>query len=147
MIKISGLTTYQNGSPESGLQETMTPMVDVIFSLLAFMMLMINAPLLTSKLDLPHSEQASALSSPSVKPLTLLVDKDAARWQLDGSDWLDSPQLAARLATLKQAPTPAPVILQMDKNLPVQRLIETLGLLQGAGISATEVATLAGHTP
>ena len=111
------------------------------------MMLMINAPLLTSKLDLPSSEQATPITTQTVKPITLLVDSDAPRWQLDSSEWLDKAQLAARLDSLKQAPSPTPLILQMDKNLPVQRLIDTLGLLQAAGITATEVATLAGQTP
>ncbi|AZN37153.1 ExbD/TolR family protein [Iodobacter ciconiae] len=141
MIRVS-----EQPTAEKGLQETMTPMVDVIFSLLAFMMLMINAPLLTSKLDLPTSEQAAPLTRQNALPINLLIDSHAARWQLDNSDWLDHEQLANRLSSLKKTPE-ASLILQMDKNLPVQRLIETLGLLQAAGISATDVATINGHTP
>ena len=128
---------------EAGLQETMTPMVDVIFSLLAFMMLMINAPLLTSKLDLPTSEHAAPISQQAVPPVTLLVDSETDRWKLGSSDWLGRAELTDQLSQLNTASTP--VILQMDKQLPVQRLIDTLGLLQACGITATEVATLAGH--
>ncbi|MGL4735137.1 MAG: ExbD/TolR family protein [Enterovibrio sp.] len=138
MIKISDPAQH-----EPGLQETMTPMVDVIFSLLAFMMLMINAPLLTSKLDLPANEQATPLSKSATMPVTLLVDDKSARWKLGSSDWLDKAQLTQELATLKEQPTPAPVVLQMDKNLPVQRLIDTMAALQTAGITATDIATLA----
>ncbi|MGL5290483.1 MAG: ExbD/TolR family protein [Vibrionaceae bacterium] len=138
MIKIN-----EQAQHEPSLQESMTPMVDVIFSLLAFMMLMINAPLLTSKLDLPANEQATPLSKSAITPVTLLVDDKSARWKLGNSDWLDKEQLTQQLLGLKQQPTPAPVVLQMNKDLPVQRLIDTMAALQTAGISATEIATVA----
>ncbi|MGL5335934.1 MAG: ExbD/TolR family protein [Enterovibrio sp.] len=138
MIKISEPENH-----EPSLQETMTPMVDVIFSLLAFMMLMINAPLLTSKLDLPANEQATPISTSAVQPVTLLVDDKSARWKLGNSSWLNKEQLAQELTALKQQQTAPPLVLQMDKNLPVQRLIDTMAALQTAGITATEIATLA----
>ena len=36
----------------SSLQDAMTPMIDVIFVLIAFMMLMINVPLMTMEIEL-----------------------------------------------------------------------------------------------
>ncbi|MGL5948071.1 MAG: ExbD/TolR family protein [Aeromonas sp.] len=138
------MITLTPAETPSASDNAMTPMIDVIFSLLAFMMLLINAPLASHALNLPSSEQAqtrAASSEPSVLTVT------AQAWQLQtpaaakAPVALDKTALRAALAALMLPDKMPSLVLAMDKDLPVQRLLDTFALLEQAGISATEIAT------
>lgn len=124
----------ENDTQASGGDSSMMPMVDVIFTLIAFMMLIINAPQLTLDLELPSSA-ASASSQAPEQPLTLTILDSAQGWRINGGPTLNAKQTEAALSSIIAAKGKAPVtLLEVDKNAPAQRVVDTLELLGALAI-------------
>ena len=118
--------------------DSMTPMIDVIFSLIAFMMLMINAPLLAMKMDLPEVEkqpQQSALQGQAVT-LTILPKQ----WKLADGPKLDREMIVEQLRLMKLEQPELKVTLSTDKTTEVQRMVDAIALLNELKIEAAQVA-------
>jgi len=121
--------------------ETMTPMIDVILSLIAFMMLMINAPMLTMDVDLPAIEQPQTASISEEKSINLHVLKESQQWRIDGDLIRTEKQLQAQLTTLVlDVKKPVATILTIDQTVPAQRMIETLDILNRLHIKNINIA-------
>ena len=61
----------------SSLQDAMTPMIDVIFVIIAFMMLMINVPLLTMEVELPKAVEKPTVTNVQKNVVSIgVVDGD-----------------------------------------------------------------------
>jgi len=118
--------------------DTMTPMIDVIFTLIAFMMLMINAPLLSMKMDLPEAkkEQVEGYLQEQIVTLTILPK----HWQLDNGPILKRKDLMEQLISLQQETPELKVTLTTDKHTEVQRMIDAIALLNELQIEAAQVA-------
>ncbi|WP_298441891.1 biopolymer transporter ExbD [uncultured Ferrimonas sp.] len=128
------------GAEESGHGETMTPMIDVIFTLIAFMMLMINTPLLTMELDLPQTEKSASVAVADPQNVTVVILPQAQQWRLDHSDVMNAAQLQQALHNLQQKNDQIQVLLTTDKHTEVQRLISTITILNKLQISGSQIA-------
>lgn len=121
--------------------DTMTPMIDVILSLIAFMMLMINAPLLTMDIDLPDVEKQEYTASSQVKPINLLILPAKQQWRLEDRLITSRNDLKTQLSQLvsKDEQT-RPVLLSIDQSSMAQRMVDTLDVLDKLGITNTQIA-------
>lgn len=121
--------------------ETMTPMIDVILSLIAFMMLMINAPMLTMDVELPEINQAQTQSVSEEKVVNLEILAEKQQWRIDGELITSQAALKAQLQTVViDAKQQVATVLTVDQNSPAQRMIETLDILQRLGINNAHIA-------
>jgi len=120
--------------------DTMTPMIDVILSLIAFMMLLINAPLMTMDLDLPKVEQHYVASGEN-KFVSLYILSEDNSWQLNQADieGRDALEHALQTAVVDQKEK-ITTVLSIDKQAAVQRMIDTLDVLKTMGIKDTQIA-------
>lgn len=135
MITIPGnVETDEDGL----LKVDLTAMIDVIFTLIAFMMIIINVPVQMMEVDLPDTDQASA--SAVSENVVLHVVSDEQSWQLDGDAATDRAEtlsaLAARMAALED---PLPILVTIDENAPVQRMVDTFALLQEGGFENVSI--------
>ena len=121
--------------------ETMTPMIDVILSLIAFMMLMINAPMLTMEVDLPDIDQPQIESISEEKSINLQILAENQQWRIDHELVKTEKQLKLQLTSLViEAKKPVATILTIDKKVPAQRMIETLDILNRLNIKNINIA-------
>lgn len=131
---------FETNAADDAAKVDMTPMVDVIFTIIAFMMLIINAPVATLGIDLPQSEDgASAETEKSF--VTVLVEAGAPLWRIDGGEPVGREQVASAImerADLDGAAPPTLIVIAEDA--PVQRMIDTLDLLRELGVTDTQVA-------
>ena len=130
---------------EAGLEpsgpETMTPMIDVILSLLAFMMLMINAPLLTMDVDLPDINEPELHAASDQKVVNLEILKESGQWRFDGTLINSKEELKSSLQQHVVNAQPAvATVLTIDQDSPAQRMIETLDILNRLGVKNTQIA-------
>ena len=115
-----------------------TPLLDLAFVLL--IIFMITTPLLENSVNLviPSSATAKAPVDPN-RVQTISIDrKEIIRFN---NEVVDSSALVARLAGLKKANPDAAVVIRPDRELPVQKLIGLMDLLQQAQITKVGVAT------
>ena len=121
--------------------DVMTPMIDVIFVLLAFMMLMINSPLLTMKIDLPKTTIAPVAKKITKHVVSIGLLVDSKGWVIGDQELVDNDALLARLKKLKiENNNKLSVVINSDKNAPVERMVELFSLLQSLGLNVTHLA-------
>ena len=121
--------------------DVMTPMIDVIFVLLAFMMLMINSPLLTMKVDLPKTTVAPVAKKITKHVVSIGLLVDSKGWVIGEQELADNDALLAHLKKLKiENNNELSVVINSDKNAPVERMVELFSLLQSLGLNVTHLA-------
>lgn len=115
-----------------------TPLLDLAFVLLVIFM--ITTPLMEKSVDLvlPSSEAAPNAVDPSAVQ-TIAVFQDA-RLTLNTQP-LELPALESALMELKEANPGVAVVIRSHKELPVQKLIEVMDVVQRAKISKIGVVT------
>ncbi|MBF9000930.1 MULTISPECIES: ExbD/TolR family protein [Vibrio] len=133
MIKNPALEEEQQAS------EPLTAMIDVIFTLIAFMMLMINAPLVGMDVKLPSTEQHAQSINVNPHTVTISVLKEKSVWFLDDAP-LNSEQLKAKLTELKAAHPDTKVIVNSDNDVPMQRMVTLFTLMQSVPLDVTHIA-------
>ena len=115
-----------------------TPLLDLAFVLL--IIFMITTPLLenSTNLIIPSSGTASAQINPT-QVQTISIDRQE-KIRLNNNQ-VDSQTLIARLTELKRANPDTAVVIRPDRDLPVQKLIGLMDLLQRAQITKVGIAT------
>lgn len=115
---------------------SVTPLLDLVFVLL--LVFMITAPLMNqdSNLALPLSETAQA--EPAAKNVARLSLNREQELALDGTRL----ELSELVAAIKQKSVGLPhlaVVVEIHRELPVQRLVELMDKLTEAGVQKTSV--------
>ncbi len=115
-----------------------TPLLDLAFVLL--IIFIITTPLLENSVTLaiPSSNAANATIDPA-KVQTVSIDRlEALKFN---NEPVDAETLAARLAAAKQANADVAVVIRPDRELPVQKLIGLMDIVQRAQITRVGIAT------
>ena len=129
-------TAEADGAEETG--AILTPLVDVVFMLVAFLILTANSLPLALDVDLPATDGAA----PSASEQTVIrLDVPAlAGWQIETVPYADPEAARTALADALAARPDALVRIAIDRDTPVQRLIDAFDMSRGAGAEQVEVA-------
>ena len=114
-------------------------MLDLVFVLL--IIFMITTPLIENSMDLvvPKSSTAAGASNPS-ETFNISIDKNN---ELKINNDLITPEdLEARLAALRQEKPDTAVVVRPHFELPIQKFIAVMDILQRVGINKVGVMTL-----
>ena len=115
-----------------------TPLLDLAFVLL--IIFIITTPLLENSVNLaiPSSGAANAPVDPS-KVQTVSIDRFSAI--KFNNEPVDVETLSARLTALRAANPEVAVVIRPDRELPVQKLVSLMDVLQRAQITKVGIAT------
>ncbi len=122
------------------LQDAMTPMIDVIFVLIAFMMLMINVPLMTMEVNLPQSAEKPREAHVEQKVIHIAMQLDNEDWFVDMLPLSDIETLTETLRAEKSANEALSVVVHSDKKVPMERLVKLFSVLQSLELNVTHLA-------
>jgi biopolymer transport protein ExbD len=116
-----------------------TPMLDLVFVLL--IIFMITTPLIENSMDLvvPKSSTAAGASNPS-ETFNISIDKNNVL--KINNDLITPEDLEARLAALRQEKPDTAVVVRPHFELPIQKFIAVMDILQRVGINKVGVMTL-----
>ncbi|MBU3824203.1 MAG: biopolymer transporter ExbD [Candidatus Oceanisphaera merdipullorum] len=132
------------GSPKSQdswrtLTPDITPLLDIIFIVLVFLLLTANIPLQSLEVDLPKTDSAALSSISDKKSMTINMLAGTPAWALEGEQYDDweqfKPALIAQVAALKETD----LILASDKDVTVDSMLKLLAFLQEQEITATQI--------
>jgi biopolymer transport protein ExbD len=132
---------YSQRNTLSSLSEiNITPLLDLAFVLLIIFML--TTPLLenSTNLIIPSS---SAPGAPIKTSEVQTISIDRAEVIKLNNQVLDLDALRARLMELQRANADLAIVIRPDRELPVQRLVSLMDVLQKAGITRVGIATKA----
>ena len=132
---------FEDEESETSLQDAMTPMIDVIFVLIAFMMLMINAPLLTMEVNLPKTVETPKTASLHQQVVTITVPADVKQWFINDEPATSNDELKAMLAAKKQEyGAELSVVVDSDKQVEMERIVQLFATLQKLELNVTHLA-------
>ncbi|MFD2206925.1 biopolymer transporter ExbD [Kiloniella antarctica] len=135
------LSTDQTSEGDS-IMPDLTPMLDVLFILLVFLILTANSANFSIEVDLPQPQE-TVLEQASSDAITItLRDPEydgASVWELDGRAFLKWQDMRPALqSTLQQAPDQS-VVIAGDKSASIENLVQVLSFLETQGRTAAEI--------
>lgn len=117
----------------------LTPLIDIIFIVLVFLLLTANTQLLTLPIDVPTESDSQLQSLTQEQHITVNLMIDAPHWALDKQRFEQFDEFEqAFISQFKKTPK-AKVIIAADKDAPVQPLMTLLALMQRQRISNTQI--------
>lgn len=106
----------------------LTPLIDIVFIVIVFLLITANSPLLTLPIDIPKANQESNLQTVNTSELTVTITAEQPYWHLEQqafNNWHDFE----RALLLKNNHTTAAIIIAADKAAPSEPLLQLLALL------------------
>ncbi len=128
-----------NDNNRQGLTPDLTPLLDIIFIVMVFLMLTTAVKLDSLDVALPSSE-SKAVASVEQKSITVNILKEEPHWAINGKPYIDWENF--KIALLEESKsTDKPIVIGAEKMANIQSLVQLLGFLQENGIQATQLLT------
>ncbi len=132
------IKTPQDNS-RHGLTPDLTPLLDIIFIVMVFLMLTTAVKLDSLDVNLPSSD-SQAVASVDQKSITVNILKEEPHWAINGKAYIDWDNF--KIALLEESKsTDKPIVIGAEKMANIQSLVQLLGFLQENGIQATQLLT------
>ncbi|EGQ7682409.1 TPA: ExbD/TolR family protein [Vibrio parahaemolyticus] len=123
----------------NGLTPDLTPLLDIIFIVMVFLMLTAAVKLDSLDVALPSTD-SQAVAEVDKQSITVNILKDEPYWALNGQTYIDWENFT--LALLEESKsTDKPIVIGAEKTANIQSLVQLLGFLQENGIQATQLLT------
>ncbi|EGR0299679.1 TPA: biopolymer transporter ExbD [Vibrio parahaemolyticus] len=123
----------------NGLTPDLTPLLDIIFIVMVFLMLTTAVKLDSLDVALPSTD-SQAVAEVDKQSITVNILKDEPYWAINGQTYIDWENFT--LALLEESKsTDKPIVIGAEKTANIQSLVQLLGFLQENGIQATQLLT------
>ncbi|MDG2591737.1 ExbD/TolR family protein [Vibrio parahaemolyticus] len=123
----------------NGLTPDLTPLLDIIFIVMVFLMLTAAVKLDSLDVALPSTD-SQAVAEVDKQSITVNILKDEPYWAINGQTYIDWENFT--LAMLEESKsTDKPIVIGAEKTANIQSLVQLLGFLQENGIQATQLLT------
>ncbi|MBE3974045.1 biopolymer transporter ExbD [Vibrio parahaemolyticus] len=123
----------------NGLTPDLTPLLDIIFIVMVFLMLTAAVKLDSLDVALPSTD-SQAVAEVDKQSITVNILKDEPFWAINGQTYIDWENFT--LALLEESKsTDKPIVIGAEKTANIQSLVQLLGFLQENGIQATQLLT------
>ena len=133
MIKTPQDNTRNDLTPD------LTPLLDIIFIVMVFLMLAAAVKLDSLDVNLPSTE-SQAVANVDKQSITVNILKDEPYWAVNGKTYIDWDNFT--LALLEESKSSdKPIVIGAEKTANIQSLVQLLGFLQENGIQATQLLT------
>ncbi|MCZ0758296.1 ExbD/TolR family protein [Vibrio diabolicus] len=133
MIKTPQDNTRHDLTPD------LTPLLDIIFIVMVFLMLTAAVKLDSLDVNLPSTE-SQAVANVDKQSITVNILKDEPYWAINGKTYIDWDNFT--LALLEESKSSdKPIVIGAEKTANIQSLVQLLGFLQENGIQATQLLT------
>jgi biopolymer transport protein ExbD len=111
----------------------LTPLIDIVFIVIVFLLITANAPLLKLPVDIPQATENPSADVVSNETLVVTVASDESRWALDDTQFERWDDLKTALLTRiqsKQSPLSSHSIsIATDNSATAESLVKVMSLL------------------
>lgn len=116
----------------------LTPLIDIVFIVVVFLLLTANSRLLSLPVDIPSSDSDVTAQPAADSPLILVLQARSPAFAIDDQPFEQWPAFkAALIASLRD--TNQAVVIAADKQSPVEPLLKLLALLNAHHIENTQI--------
>lgn len=125
---------------EDEFKPDLTPMIDIIFIVMVFLLLTANVSVQTLNVDIPKTEEASQLSSPDKPVISIgILHSEEEKWALDGVKYSDWKAFTTELLKTRSTYPDKPFVIAADKKADVESMLNLFAFMQKHQISATNI--------
>ncbi|ABZ77948.1 Biopolymer transport protein ExbD/TolR [Shewanella halifaxensis HAW-EB4] len=117
----------------------LTPLIDIIFIVLVFLLLTANTQLLSLPVDVPTESDSSLSPLTQEKHIAINVLVNDPHWALEGKSYNHFDDFEAAFIKAFNDNPKAKVVIAADKTAPVQPLMTLLAALQRQKITNTQI--------
>ncbi|WP_434997884.1 ExbD/TolR family protein [Vibrio scophthalmi] len=123
----------------------LTPMLDIIFIVMVFLLLTANVSVQTLNVDIPKTEESNTLTRPDKPVISVAIlysddrSEQANRWAVDGTEFHDWEQFTAALLKARNETPDKAIVIAADKKANVESMLNLLAFMQTNHISATNI--------
>ncbi|MHA2760539.1 ExbD/TolR family protein [Vibrio harveyi] len=122
-----------------GLTPDLTPLLDIIFIVMVFLMLTAAVKLDSLDVNLPSTD-SQAVAEVDKQSITVNILKKEPHWAINGKAYIDWENFTMALLEESKS-TDKPIVIGAEKTADIQSLVKLLGFLQENGIQATQLLT------
>ncbi|USD56935.1 biopolymer transporter ExbD [Vibrio sp. SCSIO 43155] len=126
-------------SNSHGLTPDLTPVLDIIFIVMVFLMLTAAVKLDSLDVSLPSTD-SQAVAEVDKQSITVNILKEEPHWAINGKAYIDWENFTMALLEESKS-TDKPIVIGAEKTADIQSLVKLLGFLQENGIQATQLLT------
>ncbi|MCR9385989.1 ExbD/TolR family protein [Vibrio metoecus] len=127
-----------------GLTPDLTPLLDIIFIVMVFLLLTASVRLESLDVALPTTD-SPVVSDVNKESITINILAKEPYWAIDGKTYLDWHNFSLALLETVQS-NQRPIVIAADQRAEVQQLVKLLSFLQEHGIPATQLLTDTPHS-
>lgn len=133
------MITIKREENHFGLTPDLTPLLDIIFIVMVFLMLTAAVKLDSLEVDLPTTD-SQAVSEVDTQSITINVLEAEPHWAIDGKEYINWENFTLALLEEHKS-TKHPIVIGAEKTADIQYLVKLLAFLQENGIQATQLLT------
>ncbi|WP_337238754.1 biopolymer transporter ExbD [Vibrio cholerae] len=122
----------------------LTPLLDIIFIVMVFLLLTASVRLESLEVALPTTD-SPVVNEVNKESITVNILATEPYWAIDGKPYLDWHNFSLALLESVQVDK-RPVVIAADQGAEVQQLVKLLSFLQENGIQATQLLTEPSHS-
>ena len=115
----------------------LTPLLDIVFMLIVFLILTINTSLYSLEVNVPTDKDAVSQAVTDDKSISVHLLGKGKGWKINKSTYLSEEEFRKDLA--KIATAEYSVMIISDKNAPVEKLVSLLTFLEKNKISKANI--------
>ncbi|MCW8327750.1 biopolymer transporter ExbD [Photobacterium sp. SDRW27] len=120
------------------LKPDLTPLLDIIFIVMVFLLLTASVKLQSLEVELPQTE-TKTLQTTEADPITVNLTAEPPYWALQGNPIESWDELKQALLKEVKAGPDKPVVIGADKAGSVENMLKLLAFLQQHEIKATQL--------
>ncbi|WP_047043749.1 ExbD/TolR family protein [Vibrio mexicanus] len=130
----------QSQFTDESFKPDLTPMLDIIFIVMVFLLLTANVSVHTLDVEIPKAEQETQLSQPTENVISIgILNNESQPWAIDGTQYDNWEEFASTLASTHKENSERPVVIVADKDSRVELMLKLIGFLQQHNIPATNI--------
>ncbi|MBV1840846.1 MULTISPECIES: ExbD/TolR family protein [Photobacterium] len=132
------IRTHQGINTDDDLKPDLTPLLDIIFIVMVFLLLTASVKLQSLEVDLPQTDTRT-LQTTQADPITINLMSQSPYWALQGAAVEDWETFKTKLVEAVKAAPEKPVVIGADKTGSVENMLKLLAFLQQNNIKATQL--------
>ncbi|WP_413113601.1 ExbD/TolR family protein [Thaumasiovibrio sp. DFM-14] len=133
------MITSTTSQTNADFKPDLTPLLDIIFIVMVFLLLTASINIQTLEIDIPTTNEERVLSDVESDVIAINIHPNAPHWAINGDQFEQWDTFTNTLLAKIEAEPETPVILGADGTAHVQLMMQMLTFMQKNNLSQTQI--------
>lgn len=117
----------------------LTPLLDIIFIVMVFLLLTANISIKTLEVDVPVTEEELVLTQANSKVIAISILAQGDEWGIESNKISDWNKFKSQLLIQHQRAPEKTILITADKSAPIDKMMKLLALLRKNNVTKINV--------